>query len=541
LKALIVDDEKHVRDAIRLLVDWESYGIRTILEAPEGLSAVQLIEAEQPDIIFTDMLMPLMNGSELLEWIHLHAPNSKTIVISGHDDFGFVRHTVKYGGMDYILKPIDEAQLNEALLKAVLARESDELIRNQNQNQSMKLNQIKPIYWDKVFSNLIEEPSLYPSFAKELESEFSISQHTAQVQVSILSLETTPAKLRAKFASNLDLLFYSLANIANEFLTNDHLGYAFRNWNKDHELVIMTCGEGHALPMLIQKINEGIYRTFGVRYDIGIGSTKSFPTQLPLSYQEAKAILRQRNLLQKGNHIHVYSMNHTPRITTLYYNKHQERIKLAMLSSNAEQICGAIDDWFKDVRTLDSITSDQLDMWLHEFTVFRSRCLEEFYSDDDAREHISSLHSRSFIIPLDEEGRLSIDLWQNEITQYVLSLATLHNQQHLKSNNIILAIAEYIETHYQEDITLQHISERFYLSREYISRKFKLEMRENISDFISRIRIDKAKSLLLNPQLRMAQISEMIGYQDEKYFSKVFKKMVGMSPNQYRKKSMIKQ
>lgn len=118
MKALIVDDEKHVRDAIRLLVDWDRYGIRTILEAPEGLTAIQLIEAEQPEIIFTNMLMPLMNGSELLEWIQEHAPHSKTIVISGHDDFGFVRHTIKYGGMDYILKPIDEAQLNEAVLRS---------------------------------------------------------------------------------------------------------------------------------------------------------------------------------------------------------------------------------------------------------------------------------------------------------------------------------------------------------------------------------------------------------------------------------------
>jgi len=85
-------------------------------------------------------------------------------------------------------------------------------------------------------------------------------------------------------------------------------------------------------------------------------------------------------------------------------------------------------------------------------------------------------------------------------------------------------------------MTLQHISDRFYLSREYISRRFKQEFGENISDYIARVRIEKAKQLLLSPNLRIAQIAEIIGYQDEKYFSKVFKKMVGQSPNEYRKK-----
>jgi two-component system response regulator YesN len=535
MKALIVDDEKHVRDAIRMLVDWDSYGIHEILEAAEGLTAIQLIEAEQPDIIFTDMLMPLVSGSELLEWIHQHAPSSKTIVISGHDDFGYVRHTIKHGGMDYILKPIDEAQLNEALHKAVVARKSDELIRSQNQSQNIKLNQIKPIYWDKILTNLIEEPSIYPSFANELESEFTISHNTKQVRISILSLETMQKKIKDKFASNLDLLCYSIANIANEFLRKDQIGYAFRNWSQTHELVIITWSNLDNVPTLIHDINEGIYTTFDVRFDFGIGTIKSFPLELPISYHEAKSILKQRNLLQKGSRIHTYSMKVNPRTNTLHFSKHQESIRLALLSSNNEQIHAAVDEWFKDVRTLEAITTEQLDLWAHDFIVFKARCLKELISEDRLGELSSTIDTSPFIIPVDEQGRLSIPLWQAEFTQLMLTLSGFLTNLHARSHNSIFEIAEYIQDHYQEDITLQRIAERYFLSREYISRKFKQEMNENISDFIGRIRIEKAKLLLLNPQLRMVQISEMVGYQDEKYFSKVFKKLVGISPNQYRK------
>jgi two-component system response regulator YesN len=94
MKALLVDDEKHVRDAVRLLVDWKRYGVEMILEAPNGQAAIELINLEKPEIIVTDMMMPQMNGVELLEWIHTHTPTSKTIVISGHDDFSLLRHTV---------------------------------------------------------------------------------------------------------------------------------------------------------------------------------------------------------------------------------------------------------------------------------------------------------------------------------------------------------------------------------------------------------------------------------------------------------------
>lgn len=534
MKVLIVDDEKHVREAIRMLVDWESYGIVEILEAPEGAAAVELIKANQPDIIFTDMLMPIMNGSELLEWIQEHSPSSKTIVISGHDDFGYVRHTIKYGGMDYILKPIDEEQLNEALRKAVDARKSEVITRSNNQDQRIKLNQIKPIYWDKVFSTLTEEPGIYPSLAEELESEFAIAKETRQVRVAVLSLETMQQKIKDKFASNLDLLTYAIANIANEFLEQARCGYAFRNLSKVSEMVIVAWGKVETFPALVHSINEGIYRTFGVHFDFGIGTVRRFPAELPISYQEATAVLRKRNLLRSGDRIHLHSERNSASMTALGFGKYQEDIRMAMLSSSHEQIRSAVDVWFKEVRGLDSITIEQLDLWAHEFAVFRARYVKVELADNRVNERLKAMEPSAFIIPVDEEGRLSIPLWQEEFTQLMLTCSDLLAERRSKSSNI-QEIADYIQAHYQEDISLQDIADRYSLSREYISRKFKQEMNENISDFIGRIRIEKAKLLLLNPQLRIAQIAEMIGYQDEKYFSKVFKKLVGVSPNQYRK------
>ncbi|MGK0700807.1 helix-turn-helix domain-containing protein [Priestia flexa] len=91
---------------------------------------------------------------------------------------------------------------------------------------------------------------------------------------------------------------------------------------------------------------------------------------------------------------------------------------------------------------------------------------------------------------------------------------------------------------YDRDVKLQEIAERFYLSREYISRKFKQEFQENISDYIVKVRMTKAKSLLKNEQLKIYEVANMIGYQDDKYFRKVFKKLEGLTPNEYRQLSV---
>lgn len=225
MKALIVDDEKHVRDAIRMLVDWEKYGIEEIYEAPEGETAIRIIEAEKPEIIFTDMRMPLVDGVELMEWIHRRFPQAKTIVVSGHDDFEYVRHTVKYGGMDYLLKPIDADELEEALAKAVQSWRKEHEARRQQQSRIIEINQIKPVYWDKLFSSLVQETEAYGTFAEHFEREFHLAARPERGRIAVLTIDTMPRAVRDKFGANIDLLFFSLANIANEVLGQGPLSH----------------------------------------------------------------------------------------------------------------------------------------------------------------------------------------------------------------------------------------------------------------------------------------------------------------------------
>jgi two-component system, response regulator YesN len=534
MKALIVDDEKHGRDAIRLSADWSAFGIGELLEAEDGETAIRLIQEEAPQLVFTDMMMPGMGGTGLMEWIAAHQPGIKMVVISGHDDFELVRAAVKFGGMDYLLKPIDPAELQEALRKAVECRKQQEAAVREQQQTTILVNQFKPVYWDRMLSGLLEDPGSYDKGKDSLERELGLSPDCRECRIAVLAMDAVPEELRRKFSSGLDLLYFSLTNICNEYLNRRKSGYAFRHWGGSGHIVLLFWRHVRDAAEELDRIHEGIFRTLKGRFDIGLGDVKPFPAEVNSAYKEAVQALGSRNLLKRSGWVHTPDPENANSRKPLPIGDYEERFRLAIRSSNPEQISQAVGSWFQAVEKLTSISSDQYERWMREFTLFQARWAKELFGDEsgDQGEWIAPLPPGP---PLNDEGILSLEAWR-ELLQHCLLGAADRYRRHLQEDkHVIFDIAKYIEAHYREEIALQDIADRFFLSREYISRKFKQEFKENLSDYIGRIRIQKAKLLLLNPECRIAQVAELVGYQDEKYFSKVFKKLTGQTPGEYRR------
>ena len=127
-KVLIVDDESPVREAVKLLGEWERFGVKAVLEAKNGLEAKSLIEQERPALILSDIQMPHCDGIELMEWVHDYASFSKLVVLTGYDEYSYMRRAIQYGSFDYLLKPIDPDILNDTLSRALadVVKESSE-------------------------------------------------------------------------------------------------------------------------------------------------------------------------------------------------------------------------------------------------------------------------------------------------------------------------------------------------------------------------------------------------------------------------------
>ena len=386
MKVLIIDDEKHVREGIRLLGEWEQNGITEIYEGGNGEEAIALIQTYKPEIIFSDMKMPKMDGTRLLEWIKENQPSAKTIVVTGFDDYHYMRKAIHSGSLDYLLKPIDPEILNQTLEKAVSEWKKEEADRKQKESSAQIINEMKPVYQDRQLTQLLYGDMVRKDLYEEIGFFRAENYLTALVSVS--------DKILGEFSDELDLAYFTILNIINEIVKEKKCGIGFRNTSTSGEIVIIFWSEFTQIEKISMQIYQTIKKLLGVSCPIAIGKMVDDISKLKESYQHA--------------------------------------------------ISGQTDP------------------------------------------------------------------------------------------KIIYEIEKYLLANFNRDVKLQEISTHFYLSREYISRKFKQEFNVNISDYIVNIRISKAKSLLKNSQLKIYEVANMIGYQDDKYFRKVFKKVEGITPNEYR-------
>ncbi|UQZ34947.1 DNA-binding response regulator [Paenibacillus sp. PK3_47] len=547
MKALIVDDEARVRKAVRLLVDWDAHQIGEILEAGGGNEAIELIREHKPALVIMDMMMDSGSGVELMTWVNEFAGNTKFIVVSGHNDFDFVRHAVRNGGIDYILKPIEADAINHAVSKAVAAWRSEEAERTQRQRESIRLNEIKPIYGEKLLSALIDDPVNSEASLRRLRSEGVIPEEAGSCRLILVQTDTGNNPLLKRFGGDNELLYYAIVNICNEFLQPQRQGISFRYWGGPPEIAILLWDTLESVTGLISRINQGIYLTLQFRMHFGISGVASLPRQLSAQRTEAAEALQRRNLLSHEDYCHFSSCSgeHTGQAAAadkkgsqpLTFADVQEDWKVAVISGNNEVLADAAQYWTQELSRGGVVTPEMLSTWKADVLTFRARLVREALGGQ-ADAALAELERADSANPAPYANGYSFSLfaWRDWSFALMQRLVQELDARAVKERNPITDIVKYIDQNYQSDLSLQEVAGKFYVSREYVSRKFKQEYGINFTDYIGTVRIEKAKLLLQNPHLKLAQISEMVGFHDVKYFSKVFKKQVGSSPKEYRER-----
>lgn len=536
MKALIVDDEKPVRKSIRLIVDWETHGICQVDEATNGLEAMQMIQQEQPQIVLMDIHMPLKNGLDLMEWLHTTVPDTKFIVISGHNDFEFMRNTIWYSGIDYILKPIDEKMVNIAVQKAVAAWKEEQQERTLLLSKDVSVNEYRPVYSEKLLTSLITDPRSQPQALPRLRDLGVLPEQITAFRPVLLQMDNSDQALSAKFGQEKELLTFTLLNICNELLHERAVGLAFKHWGTQHIIVLLLWRHPEAYTSLLQEINQAFAQILQRNMHFGVGPTIHDYAELPAAYEAGMRALRSRNLLLLGQHIHTAPVSYTAvndeGQEPVRFGEVEEHWKTALLSGQSDIIEQAVSKWMVRLQQNGQITPRHLEQWNRDIERFQTRI---------AYDTIGSAAGELLVsIPMENAPNPDKDIfsltdwksyWQQSLSRLSASLlSTQTSGQHLMND-----VISYMQQNYNQDLSLYDIAKRFFVSREYISRKFKQTYGTNMSDYLTKIRIDHAKQLLRNPQMKLAVIAEKVGFKNEKYFSQVFKKQEGISPGEFRK------
>lgn len=413
MNLLIIDDEPNTIIAVRYLCHAASLGISGILDAANGEQALEIMEKVPVDLILLDMNMPVMDGVEFLKRIGRQNSRARVIVISSHQDFRYTKQSILSNVTDYILKPIDEDELNQALEKAaaLLEKQREEERKKEEADRAQRL--LRPFMREQV----------YQAYLNGHGSDFEILRYKR-----ILDMKETEGKRLL-----LLIQIMNMEEICSRFFKGDYFLFRDAFFNVIEEL---------------------------------------------LSDYQAVCVPDS----EKEN-----------RITCI--------------------LCTSKADWGETDLKIQNLLA-VLEIKLHAAAC---ACRSGMVLEDVLLETLKRLRKT-----LDAGG---------DSTGKILYADPVSNDRQQDAYRI----REYLKEHYAEKINIGELGNRYYLSRENLTRLFKKTFQVSPYEYLIQVRMERAKKLM-QQNLRLQEIAEQLGYSNENYFSKAFREFYGMTPTEFRAK-----
>ncbi len=508
---MIVDDEKHIRRSIINRIDWASLGLRVVAEADNGRSACEVFAHCNPDITLVDIKMPVMNGLEFIKTVTSQFGEKHFIVLSGYDDYIYMKEALKLKAANYIKKPIDELELSETLW--VVARQLDERKRN-NEKLSVltrKAGLAESMQQDAYLHELFEKLPLLPGGG-------SISFPHAQFAVALLYDRDLAVACEAAE------VLKARANTMFEGV----IFKIFANRHCQHEIRILINADALGDPRL-KDIAECLLKEVPESSLLSVSSIRSSLDGIGRLYDEALERLKQ-SVLESGRLFMKDEENEWPDKAAAdallkFTADRANALKNALEENDRRKVVQAFDNLF-DSRNEALRSVALLKVVVREIsnTLERTALKMNLPIHDIRRFGIDQPH---YLLRFRNVAQLQTDLigMIDEIFGFFKNEET----------SLVEKIRSYITTHYEEDLSLSVLAGKFYLNPNYLSQVFKAKTGENISIYIEKVRIERAEELLAHLHMAVTQVAQYVGYNDSNYFSKVFRKRTGMLPSEYQK------
>jgi two-component system response regulator YesN len=542
-RVLIIDDEEPLREAIRILGDWEGLGVEQILEATDGRMGLAMLNEHKIDLAIIDMKMPELDGAELLKIIEQQYPELLTIVISGYNDFEYTRQAIHSKVVDYLLKPVNRYDLNEALLKAINVLQAKRKLEDEFISKNIKLNMSLPKLKEKVYLSIIEHSfknqmndSLLPIIgASDPDNRFMT------VVLRVLNLEEISVN---KFLHDLDLLHFAVGNIIDEIAGDHYQSFSFANPKEAHEIIaVITMKGGYREDMVyrslhqMKRVSTKLQELFGMAVIIGIGELCYDIIEIANSYDYAKAAINGVDLLKLKGSLVTSSTEPRPLIDNYPLSSRLPMIRSALESGSIQQAKSVVNEFVKHWTSSEGFSMGEADRTVHELVILLNDIALEL-KVAPGRLPLNGDHElRGLGISIDFANFDQFEALLIQILEYYIE-----EIRKSESGNRMFEVGdikEYIDHHYFEDIKISLFTDKYFLSREYLMKLFKQQFGFGIHEYVQKVRMGKAKELLNDSSLKIQEISEMLGYKDKNYFSKAFRNYYSLSPTEYRESRAV--
>ncbi|WP_379167485.1 response regulator [Paenibacillus roseus] len=532
IRLMLVDDEFLIRELLKRRINWAQLGMEIVCEAASAHEALELVEQFEPDIIVTDICMPVMDGIELSRQILKKRPGMQIVVLTGHEEFEYAKRSINAGIADFLLKPINANEIERVALKikAKLLEERNQRHELEALKQRLEVN--LPFLREKFLHELIHQ-ELELDDIQEALSYYGLNIHRdeANYQIAILESEFDHTAEANGEEAKLLLGMQCKAVICDYFHGRGSV-HLFSEYDK--RIVLLSNDAEVSLSECCEVIQSELIERFSCVVNIGIGTAVHELKYLQRSYNEASEALDYKIIVGK-NQVVCYDElvflagGHAP-----MQPKGLDQLKFYIKTGLLEKADLLIEDLFTNVGPLQSGTLDAIRLLALDAVTAGLHALHELgiESSDGWIEQVQPFNS---ILKLD-----TLPAIKTYLKDFSLSMITYINGLNTKKVNLVVQqIKEYIQQ-YAEDASLSSsgIAKTFYLNQSHLSRLFKLETGQTVIEYMTRIRMEKAIELLKSTDLKVYQIGERVGIPDPHYFSIVFKKVTGKSVNNYRKTSL---
>ena len=514
---MIADDEVHIRNLLKYLIHWEQLGMELTGEFDNGQDLAGAAAADPPDLVITDIQMPEMDGLEMIRTLHETCPNCRYVIISGYRDFSYAQSAVKLGVADYILKPIEEEELNSTLSRIVSDSSKKETVE-------------KDKHREKLISAVLGQREV--NSVEEMNAEYGCRfTETGFFMVVWLRLcRTSRESIVATLAEGiLDTLKNRLAPICNdqESFMISRLSYAMlvqiEEKQKDTFVRIMDQTYG-------EMIQSG-YRNGGERFYLSVGKAVPNPRELRQSMESARFFINGRLTFGESR---IYFADHL-RMADKWQKEGRtfppeisRKLEKAVEQGNAEEIRETIRQMFEQYREEDNPTLYvHMCRWVAE-TITRK--LEQLgVNFDRTRSLTEDLY-------LEIENSDTVDMLRSCLTDFCVNAMQACLMERTKNPHVYIQLAiDYIDSHYSENLSLPLIADQIHVNPAYLSALFKEETGKNYSEYLTERRMEEARNLLLDEEMTVSGVAEAVGYNSTRYFSRLFETKIGMKPNEYRR------
>lgn len=525
-RVMLADDEGIVLDSLKMMIDKNFPGQCQVMTAKTGRDVIELAESFRPDIAFMDIQMPGINGIDAIREIKKSIPLVEFIVLSAYDKFDYAKEAINLGVLEYINKPFNTKMITEVLEKAMKQIDSKRKKRSDDLLLKEKMETVVPIIengfiyaimFREYFTEDVENYKQLLGLTENCGCMLALVMGEDQHGNYMTNAVGTSIRIQKNYAKVRELVKETWNCVVGSVSSNKIPVFVPMNDTKmeyeDRIEMIDVCRK------LARKLKEAA----DISFRIGIGSVRKLNESMD-SYEEAlKALVNST-----GRVAHVDDLPIQCRYDEKYPIELEKELFQSLESGKREECERSATKYFDWMLETYEDGNMSVRLKVLEFVLWAEH---EAYENGGMTYYFED---RENYLPLVMNAEHDSDLKNWFVSHFGKACSDIATKKEEHENQIVLRAKEYIQENFHKDLSLDRVSRQLDLSSYYFSKLFKEETGSNFIEYLTNLRINRAKELLKNEEYSMKAICTEIGYSDPNYFSRIFKKITGVTPTEYR-------